>query len=481
MNRPIRRVAIVVAVLFAILCGNLTYTVAVRHEDLRDSPYNIRVRDEQYSQDRGQILVGNVAVADTKESGDRFLYQRFYPQGKLYTSITGYWAYDYGATALERVYSDQLAGTSDSQAVARLVDQLSGKKPKGASVQTTIDAKVQAAALEAMGQNKGAVVALDPQTGAIRALVTTPTFDANALATHDFASARQAATTLEADPDVPLTNRAIREIYPPGSTFKLVTTAAALEAGKKPDTLVDTPDILVLPDTTVRLGNQSSCGNTKVSIDRALQLSCNTAFANLGMELGEEKMAAQAEKFGFGQAFLPELGGATSSYPKGMNKAQLAMSSIGQYDVTSTPLQMAMVAGAIANNGTLMKPYLVESVKDANLRTVQGTTPTKLSQAMSPENAKLLQSMMTNVVTKGSGTLAAVPGVTTGGKTGTAEHGEGLPPYGWYVAFGPQENPRIAVAVFVEESKGFSATDQAHAGYSIASPIAQKVLAAALK
>ncbi|MGL5405427.1 MAG: peptidoglycan D,D-transpeptidase FtsI family protein [Propionibacteriaceae bacterium] len=481
MNRPIRRVALVIAIMFALLLGNLTLTTVVRHQQLHSSPYNGRVHDAEFTQNRGPILAGTLAIAKSKASNDRFEYQRSYPQGSVYASVTGYFAYNYGATALERSYSSQLAGTSDSQWMQRLIDQMSGKEPKGASVETTIVPKIQEAAVNAMGKNKGAIVALDPQTGAILALLTTPTFDPNQLATHDFAAASEAATNLEKDPNVPLTNRAVREIYPPGSTFKLVTVAAALEAGKKPETLVATPSELTLPQTTNTLGNQDSrCGNTQQSIDRALQLSCNTTFANLGLELGESKLAEQASKFGFGQSFLPELSGVSSQFPSNMSNAQVMMSAIGQYDVNSTPLQMAMIAGAIANNGTLMKPYLVKSVKGPNLETIEETEPSKLSQAMSADNAKLLQQMMRNVVTKGSGTLAQVPGVATGGKTGTAEHGDSKNPYGWYVAYGPSQNPRIAVAVFVEESVGYTSDAQLHAGYSIASPIAQKVLAASL-
>lgn len=480
MNNAIRKVSLFCAFLLALLLVNQSYSFIFRHQYLQSSPYNRRVQLEQFGQDRGAIMAGQVVLAESVPSNDAYKFQRTYPGGALYAPITGYYAYSYGTSALERSYDLKLAGTDDSLAFQRARDQLAGRTPKGATVETTINPKLQEAAYKALGKNKGAVVALNPQTGAILAMVSTPSYDPNTLATHNMAEAQAAWQEGNADPDGPYRNRAAFELYPPGSTYKLVVASAALENGvANPDTLLDTPTTLPLPGTTISLPNYSSPCNGKMTMDRALQLSCNTSFANLGMQVGQEKIAEEAAKFGFGSAPLPDLGGgAVSSFPTGLNQAQLAQSSIGQFDVKSTPLQMAMVGAGIANNGVLMQPYLVQTVRGNNLNVISSTKPQELSRPLSRDNAKKMQSMMENVVEKGISQNLKFGDVKLAAKTGTAQH-DAEHPYGWIVAYGPAQNAQIVVAVFVED--GPDAAASGTLGVSTqATPIAQAVLKAAL-
>ena len=321
------------------------------------------------------------------------------------------------------------------------------------------------------------MVALDPQTGAVLALVTSPSYDPNEIASHDIKAADQAYQRLANDPDRPLANRAAREIYPPGSTFKLVTTAAALADGKTPDSKVKSPDQLKLPGTNVFLGNSSSCGGSEVTLTQALKVSCNTAFANLGLELGEDKLRAQAQKFGFDRRHLPDLGGAASQFPDEMDEAQLALSSIGQYDVAASPLQMAMVSAAIANDGVLMDPYLVSMVQAPDLKPLETHKPEALSTAMTPEQAAELQQMMVVVVEEGTGTNAQIEGVEVGGKTGTAQSDPRRKPFAWFTSFAPLDDPKVAVAVIVEDA---DIPRDDIAGGRVAAPIARAVMEAAL-
>ena len=478
MNKPIRRVAFVALMMFALLLANGTYMMIFRQESLAAQPQNRRVRDAEFAQNRGAILAaGKVEMAKTVPSKDRFKYQRVYPDGELYAPITGFYSYDRASSALERSYNAQLAGTDDALFVRRLIDMATNKTPKGATVQTTIVPKIQKAATDALGNQKGAVVALDPKTGAVLAMVTSPTFDPNDIASHDFEAAGKAYDRLASDPQHPLTNRGAREIYPPGSTFKLVTAAAALADGKTPNSMVESPDRLRLPGTRVYLSNSTNCGGTKITMTQALEVSCNTAFANLGLEMGASKLREQAQLFGFDRRHLADLGGVASQFPDKLNEAQLALSSIGQYDVAASPLQMAMVSAAIANDGVLMDPYIVSSVRSADLKPIQTHKATDLSTAMSADNAQDLQQMMLQVVNEGTGRNAQIPGVEVAGKTGTAQSDPKRKPFAWFTSFGPVDNPAIAVAVIVEDAN-IARSDIA--GGRLAAPIAKSVMEAAL-
>ena len=478
MNKPIRRVAFIAMIMFALLLANGTYMMIFRQDSLAAQPQNRRVRDAEFAQNRGAILAaGKVEMAKTVASKDRFKYQRVYPDGELYAPITGFYSYDRASSALESTYNAQLAGTDDALFVRRLIDMATNKTPKGATVQTTIVPKIQKAAAEALGNQKGAVVALDPKSGAVLAMVTSPTYDPNDIASHDIEAAGKAYDRLASDPQHPLSNRAAREIYPPGSTFKLVTAAAALADGKTPDSTVESPDRLKLPGTRVYLSNSTNCGGTKITITQALKVSCNTAFANLGLEVGAGKLRDQAQLFGFDRRHLSDLGGVASQFPDKLNEAQLALSSIGQYDVAASPLQMAMVSAAIANDGVLMDPFVVSSVRSADLKPIQTHKQQELSTAMTQDNAKELQQMMLQVVNQGTGRNAQIPGVEVAGKTGTAQSDPKRKPFAWFTSFAPVDDPAVAVAVIIEDAD-IPRSDIA--GGRLAAPIAKAVMQAAL-
>lgn len=480
MNRPIRRVAIAAMVMFTLLLGNVTYAALVRQGSLADHPRNKRERDADFAQDRGSILAGTTEIAKTVESKDRFRFQRVYPEPEMYAPVTGFYAYEHPApSGLELSKTRVLAGSDDSQLIRRIIDMATGAKPTGATLETTINPKAQKAAYEGLGDRKGAVVAIDPRTGAILAMASTPSYDPNALAVHDVAASDKAYQQLAKDKSRPLINRATRDRFPPGSVFKLVTAAAALEAGKHADTQIPSPAKLKLPQTETMLGNESDCGGENVTLDQALKVSCNTAFANLGLELGDDALRKKAEAFGFDSRPLSDMNAVASVYPANPDLPSTALTAIGQHDVSATPLQMAMVTSAIANDGELMDPYIVSKVRAANLSVIDQHRPTTKSRPMSRDNARELQQMMVHVVESGTGTNAQVRGRTVGGKTGTAQRDLSQPPYAWFTSFAKDASgqPTIAVAVFIEEAD-IERNDIA--GGRLAAPIAKKVMEAVL-
>lgn len=473
MNGPIRKVAGLAGVMFLALLINLTFLSVFQERSLNSSQYNRRVLDEQFAQDRGAILVGNTPIAETQPAADQLRFQRVYPQGPMYAPVTGYYSYQYARSGLEAAYNAQLSGADSSLFVGQWLDKITGRTPQGAVVQTTLNAKAQTAAFKGLGRYKGAVVAINFRTGAILALVTTPSYDPNVLASHDIKATETAWNQFNADPNRPMADRAAAEIYPPGSTFKLVTAAAALADGMTPASIVAAPYELKLPESTSVLTNELNCGGSKISLDQALVTSCNTAFAGVGMALGAEKIAAQAALFGFGTRPLADLKGVASRFPEGIDQAQTALSAIGQYEVAATPLQMAMVAAGIANDGSLMEPYLVETVRSPELAVLSRHNPREQSQPMSPNNAQALQKMMIDVVQQGTGYAAQIDGVVVGGKTGTAQSDPKRPPYAWFVAF--SRNPDVAIAVFVEDA---NVARNDIAGGRLAAPIARAVIEA---
>ena len=450
MNGPIRKVATFVAVLLALLLFNLTYISAVRTEALNQDGRNRRVRDAEFSRNRGAILVGNSPISRSIERTGRFPYMRSYPDPHTWSSVTGWYSYDYARSGLEQSYNAELAGTSSEQSVGRFVDLLTGRRSQGANISTTLNAKAQAAAVKALGDMRGAVVAMNYETGEILALVSTPTYDPNELATVDLRAEREAWDKLLNAPSEPLKNRATREVYPPGSTFKLITAAAALEDGMVPSSEVDAPVSLRLPNSSRSMGNSTNCGGTRVTIEQALKTSCNTAFGNLGLTLGSEKMIEMAEKFGFNQEQLIDVSAATSRFPKELDEAQTALTAIGQFDVAASPLQIAQVAAAIANDGVMMKPYLVNTVTNKDLTVLSSTTPSRMGAPISRSTAELMQQMMVATVEDGTGRPAQIDGMVIGGKTGTAQSAPDRPPYAWFVGYA--EDPKVAVVAFVENA-----------------------------
>ncbi len=469
MNKPIRAVAVVSMLMSIALMANLSISYLAQADYFYNRPENRRVTDARFGQDRGAIMVGNTPIAKSGAVSDRYRFQRSYPSGELYAPITGYYTYLYGASALESSYSAELAGQDNSQFLSRLINLASGASPKGGTVETTIDANAQKAAWKALAGRKGAVVAIDYTTGAVKALVTSPSYDPNELATHDLTKSKQAWTQLTTDAAKPMSNRATKEIYPPGSTFKLITAATALENGLTADTTVDGSAYKLPGSTKVIPG----CGSGKMSLAQALKVSCNPAFARLGVQLGDQALREQAQSFGFGTKFLSDIGSSASRFPDQLDSAQTAMSAIGEYEVAATPIQMAMVSAAIANNGVEMEPYVVQRVLDSDLRVVSQTTPKKRSQAISSTTAGLLRQMMVQVVQGGTGFRAQIPGVVVGGKTGTANSDNKRRPYAWFTAWA--DNPTVAVCVFVEDAQMASSEI---AGGKVSAPIAKAVIEA---
>ena len=473
MNRQIRAVSLLAGLMFLALMVNLTGSAMFRQASLNNDPHNVRVRDAEFSQNRGNILVGSRPIATTTSSNGKFAYQRVYLSGPKYAPITGYYSYYYGRSMLEQTQNAQLTGTSDAQWLSRITGTLSGHKPEGGSITTTINAKAQDAAWDGLKGKKGAVVALDYTTGAVLAMASSPSYDPNELASHHLNDTTRAWKNLVADPSSPLTNRATREIYPPGSTFKLVTAAAALQNGYHPNSMVDSPENWILPGTRTPLTNETNCGGSRITLAHALDISCNTAFGKVGVSLGQDKIRDQAERFGFGKVVNSDVSSVASRFPQDLTDAQLAQSSIGQYDVAASPLQMAMVTAGIANDGKLMTPYLTAQVRASNLQVVSEHHPKQMSQPMTKESAEQLKAMMVSVVNNGTGKRARINGTTVGGKTGTAQTVKGKAPYAWFVGW--SDNPHVAVAVFIQSSD--TAINEVSGG-RLAAPIARDVIEA---
>ena len=489
MNKPIRNVAVVCLALFIALLVNANFVQFVQADSLNDKNGNKRVINEEFSRDRGAILVDGKPVAESVPIKDEYKYQREYPEGSLYAPLTGYFSYIYGRSAIENSYNRVLSGSDDRLFVNRVVDLVSNKQPKGGSVELTIDPLAQKAAaegLERLGKGtKGAVAAIDPKTGAVLAMVTQPSYNPNRLAGHDFAEVQQAWADLNADEDRPMDNRATQQILPPGSTFKLVTAAAALENG-----VVDGIDDKIKAGAQLTFGGGISytlpnegggnCGGNRITLERALNVSCNVAFGALALDIGQEKLADQAAKFGFGSDPLSGIAMSPSRFTSAdatLEEPQLAQSGIGQFEVAATPLQMAMVGAGIANDGTVMKPYVVDTVRAPNLRVLEKTQPESFSEAVSADTARKLQDMMVSTVEVGTATSAQIPGVEVGAKTGTAQSTEDRPPYAWFVSYAKDGDDEVAVAVLVESS---DTARSEIAGGRLAGPIAKSVMEAVL-
>ncbi|MEI4271675.1 penicillin-binding protein 2 [Klenkia sp. LSe6-5] len=477
MNSPLRKVSISVMVLFTLLILNANYIQVVRSSELRSSQYNTRILAEAYDRERGQIVVAGNPVAQSVRTDDALTYLRQYPQGELYSTVTGYYSLVYGNTGIEQTENEILAGSDDRLAFRRIADLLTGRDPSGGNVELTLDPAAQQAAYDALDGVEGAAVALDPATGAVLAMVSSPGYDPNQLSSHDPDAIRAYAEQLAAqDPD-PRVNQTIAERHSPGSVFKLITAAAALEDGYTADTVVPAPQFYRLPGTTTDLPNfnREVCDPSgEQALIQALTISCNTAFAQLGVELGEDRVRAAAEAFGIDQGgFEMPLGVVESTVGDIDGDAQLAVASIGQQNVQITPLQGAMIASAIANDGELMTPYLVDQLQAPDLSVVDQTRPEVRGQPVSAGVAEQLQEMMVSVVQNGSGRRAQIDGYTVGGKTGTAQTTADADDNQWFVGFaGPDGDPRIAVAVFIQGGQG--------TGGDLSAPVAQQIMSAYL-
>jgi peptidoglycan glycosyltransferase len=488
MNTSLRRISITIMVLIVLLLGNATITQVFTADGLRTDPRNQRVLLDEYSRQRGQISAGGQLLAYSVSTNGRFRFLRVYPNAQAYAPVTGFYSLRYSSTGLERAEDTILNGSDERLFGRRLADFFTGRDPRGGNVATTINPPVQQAAWDAMakgcnGPCKGAVVALEPSTGKILAMVSAPSYDPNLLATHDVEKQSEAWQQLRDDENSPLLNRAISETYPPGSTFKVITTAAALQSGATVDTQLTSAARIPLPDSTATLENfgGSTCGGgPSASLREAFARSCNTAFVQLGEDTGSDALKQTALGFGFDAAPSPiPLQVAESTVGPIGDAAALGMSSIGQKDVAVTPLQNAMVAATIANEGVTMRPYLVDSLRGPDLANIETTAPVEERRAVSPQVAATLTDLMVGAeqVTQQKGAIA---GVQIASKTGTAEHGtdpRNTPPHAWYIAFAPASAPKVAVAVLVENGGDrLGAT-----GGALAAPIGRATIAAALR
>jgi penicillin-binding protein A len=488
MNASLRRISVMIMVLIVLLLVNATLTQVFTADGLRSDPRNQRVLLDEYSRQRGQISAGGQLLAYSVSTNGRFRFLRVYPNPLTYAPVTGFYSLRYSSTGLERAEDTILNGSDQRLFGRRLADFFTGRDPRGGNVATTINPQVQQAAWDAIedgctGPCKGAVVALEPSTGKILAMVSAPSYDPNLLATHDVDEQSRAWQQLRDNPDSPLLNRAVSETYPPGSTFKVITTAAALQAGATEDTQLTATPRIPLPDSTATLENfgGTPCGGgPTASLRDAFAKSCNTAFVQLGINTGADALKNTARAFGLETPppAIP-LQVAESTVGPISDAAALGMSSIGQRDVALTPLQNALVAATIANKGVTMRPYLVDSLRGPDLATISTTAPTEERRAVSPQIAATLTDLMVAAeqVTQQKGAIA---GVQIASKTGTAEHGtdpRNTPPHAWYIAFAPAQAPKVAVAVLVENGGDrLGAT-----GGALAAPIGRATIAAALR
>ena len=462
MNRQIHQVTILVLVMFLTLCTSVTsvqglarpalWEASSSQGTLTTDSRNSRTVYAEFGTDRGQIIVGGDAIADSVSSDDAYAYQRTYPQGELYAPITGYFSTSYASmTGLERAGNTVLNGEDPSLFSSRVKSLITGQTQRGGSLELTIDPEVQQAAWDALAGRRGSVVALNPSTGAILAMVSSPSYDPNLLASHEDGVAETAYESLSNDEARPLDNRAIGgNLYPPGSTFKILTVAAGLRTGKiNADSEVDAPDTLTLPGTNHALSNYASesCGNGRVTLASDLSIP------------------------------LPV---SRSVYPANDGPAQTAMAGIGQQSVRTTPLMMAMVAATVANDGEQMAPYIISQTLDADLQVVSTTKPTVARTPIDSQTAATLTGLMQQAVSSGTGTSAQVAGVSVAGKTGTAQTGsDDGGPITWFIGFAGTDinNPTIAVAVVLDGGEQIPTTGT---GGSVAGPIAASVIDAAV-
>ena len=485
MTRAIRRLSFVFAILLAAVLANLTFIQVFRSETYRTQSDNKRVILEEYVRERGPILVDSEPIARSVETNGDLKYERVYPDGPMYVSATGFYSIIYGATGLERTENDILAGTSDLFFFDRLDQLIHGRRPKGGGVTTTLNPDAQKAAWRGIEGTIGAVVALEPSTGRILALAQSPSFDPNKLSSHDTEQIRAYYNELINDPTEPMLNRPLVTTNPPGSTFKVVTAAAALESGRfTPTSVIPGPAEYDLPDSSRTLKNWTGadCGpKGMVALSEALAQSCNTAFAWLGNNLGAPALRTQAQRFGFDTAFDVPLRASTSVFPANPDAPLTAYSAIGQYDVRATALQMAMVAAAVGNNGVVMRPYLVQEVRGPDLSILKTYEPSQFGTALTAEHAGQLQDMMVGVVDHGTG--SALQGIVdangdpvrVGAKTGTAQTTAGRSDVAWMIAMAPATNPVVAVAVMIA-----SPGEAEVSGNRIAGPVARAVIEAVL-
>ena len=466
MNKQLKAISRTVFAMFIVLFFSVTMIQFVAADELRDNEYNQRSIKNSYKVERGSILVAGNPVAYSTPTGDEFRFQRQYADGPMYAPITGYFSRYQGMTGLESAMNQQLSGLSGSQFFTRLLRTITGEEPQGNSVETTIVPEAQAVAWEGLAGFEGAAVALDYETGEILAMASSPSYDPSLLSLNSNAQVIANYAELEGDPDNPLFNRTIGgDLYHPGSTYKLIVAAAAIESGAAtPESTFPDPATLQLPQSSAVLTNSwnGTCSDgTETTLMQAMVRSCNIPIAELTLSMDRNVVPDMARAFGFEQELSVPLTVTPSVAPNPTDGAQAALSSIGQLDVRSTPLQIAMVSAGIANDGVVMQPELVSRVITPDLRTESAFEPTELSTPISPSTATSMQSMMEQVVTapNGSAQAAQIEGARVGGKTGTAENGldangDQLPYTLWFTGYAERDDRRVAVAVVIENGGG---------------------------
>lgn len=486
MNKSIRQIFTAVVVLFVVLGLSSTAFTAVFADELNSDSRNSRALYETLGAPRGAILASDGTVlAQSDEVSDAFSYQRSYSDGEVYAPVTGYFSVTHSADrGIEASRNEQLNGQASSLFWQQLQSLLTGDENQGASVETSIDTTLQSLAYDLLGDNEGAVVVSEPSTGRILAMVSTPSYDPNTLATHDTTEANETYTELATDESNPMLNRATSQLYPPGSTFKVIVAAAALESGDYTmDTMIPAGSSYTLPNTETELTNTTSAAagtDGEISLTDALAYSSNTAFAQLGVALGADTVQEMAEKFGYGSPILVDGTSATGSpteavasqFPESLSDDRLALAAIGQGDVLSTPLQNLLVAMAVANDGELMQPTIVDCVRASDLTVISETSPETMSTVFSEDTAEQLTQMMEAVVTDDAPSLA-IDGVEVAAKTGTAQIGENNDSTdAWVIGFAPADDPQIAVSVVVHDANDY--------GVTVAGPIMRAIMEEAL-
>ena len=481
MNRELKRVSMVVLLMFVALLASTTIVQVFQADSLSADARNTRTLYDSYSIERGPILVAGEPIAQSLPADDDYKFQRTYSNGPLYAPITGFLPLNGAPTGLEHALNSELSGTSDAQFFDKMNALITGQSPKGASVDATIDPVAQQAAWDALGDLTGSVVVTEPATGRVLAMVSKPSYDPNLLTVHDNQQVTDSYQALLNDESEPLIDRSINALNPPGSVFKLVVVTAALESGKfTPESTFPNPATYQLPGSSsivINSGGGTCGGGDTVTIATALKQSCNIPLAELGLQLGDDAIRETAEKFGFNSDYSIPLDVSQSVYPTVLDDAQTALSAFGQTDVRATAMQMAMVSATIANGGVLMAPNLVDAVTAPDLSPIQVFEPQTMERVMSAETAATLTQMMVNGVQDGAASNARIDGVNVAGKTGTAENAEDEPYTLWFTGFAPAEDPKYAITVLVEDGGGLGQTGY---GNLLAAPIAKQVLEAVL-